>query len=131
MNEETSMISRRNVLASGAAMLTAGAASLLRRNPLLAAASRRQAGSSGKGKIVPVVTPNTPSMPWSWEDGYKTFHLIAEPVKREFAPGLRVNCWGYNGQTPGPDHRSGRGRPGADLRHEPACPSPRPCTGTA
>src|SRR6266481_502033 len=36
------------------------------------------------------------------EDGFKTFHLIAEPVVREFAPGFRINCWGYNGQTPGP-----------------------------
>ncbi|MFL6292388.1 MAG: multicopper oxidase family protein [Thermoanaerobaculia bacterium] len=96
------MISRRNVLASGAAMLTAGAASLLRRNPLLAAASRRQAASRDQGNVVPVVTPNTPNLPWRWEDGYKTFHLIAEPVVREFAPGLRVNCWGYNGHTPGP-----------------------------
>ncbi len=36
------------------------------------------------------------------EEGYKTFRLIAEPVRREFAPGLIVNCWGYNGETPGP-----------------------------
>ena len=43
------------------------------------------------------------------EDGVKEFHLIAEPVKREFAPGMTVNCWGYNGRTPGPDHRSRRG----------------------
>src|SRR5262249_53773626 len=34
--------------------------------------------------------------------GVKVFHLVAEPVRREFAPGLVVNCWGYNGQTPGP-----------------------------
>ena len=33
--------------------------------------------------------------------GVKEFHLVAEPVKREFAPGMMVNCWGYNGQTPG------------------------------
>lgn len=36
------------------------------------------------------------------EGDVKVFHLIAEPVKREFAPGLVVECWGYNGQTPGP-----------------------------
>lgn len=91
-------ISRRNVLASGAALLTAGAASLLRKNPLLAAA-QRQALPKG---YTPVVTPNGSSLPWRWEDGCKTFHLIAEPVVREFAPGFKVNCWGYNGQTPGP-----------------------------
>jgi FtsP/CotA-like multicopper oxidase with cupredoxin domain len=27
---------------------------------------------------------------------------VAEPVKREFAPGMVVNAWGYNGLTPGP-----------------------------
>jgi FtsP/CotA-like multicopper oxidase with cupredoxin domain len=32
----------------------------------------------------------------------KVFHLVAEPVGREFAPGLTVQCWGYNGSTPGP-----------------------------
>lgn len=95
------MITRRNILASGAAMLTAGAASLLQRAPLLAAATR-QAVRSGQGGYVPVVTPNGSTLPWRWEDGCKTFHLIAEPLVREFAPGFRVNCWGYNGQTPGP-----------------------------
>ena len=34
--------------------------------------------------------------------GVKEFHLIAEPLKREFAPGMTVDCWGYNGSTPGP-----------------------------
>jgi FtsP/CotA-like multicopper oxidase with cupredoxin domain len=90
--------SRRNLFVSGAAMLGAGAAGLLRRSPLLAAAERQ---ALPKG-LAPVITPNGSSLPWRWEDGCKTFHLIAEPVVREFAPGFRVNCWGYNGQTPGP-----------------------------
>jgi FtsP/CotA-like multicopper oxidase with cupredoxin domain len=34
--------------------------------------------------------------------GVKQFHLTAEPVKQEFAPGMTVNAWGYNGRTPGP-----------------------------
>ena len=50
----------------------------------------------------PVEMPNGTTLEWVMEDGYKTFRLTAEPVKREFAPGLIVNCWGYNGQTPGP-----------------------------
>lgn len=50
----------------------------------------------------PVTTPNGSTLPWKMENGVKVFHLIAEPVKREFAPGMVVNCWGYNGQTPGP-----------------------------
>jgi FtsP/CotA-like multicopper oxidase with cupredoxin domain len=36
------------------------------------------------------------------KSGVKEFHLIAEPVMREFASGMSVKCWGYNGSTPGP-----------------------------
>jgi FtsP/CotA-like multicopper oxidase with cupredoxin domain len=50
----------------------------------------------------PVVTPNGSNLPWKMVGGVKEFHLTAEPVKREFASGMIVNCWGYNGQTPGP-----------------------------
>ncbi|MBX9744727.1 MAG: multicopper oxidase domain-containing protein [Chlamydiales bacterium] len=49
-----------------------------------------------------VITPNIPKLPYTIEDGVKVFQLTAEPVKQEFAPGLVVNCWGYNGSTPGP-----------------------------
>ncbi len=54
------------------------------------------------GSYHPVVTPNGRSLPWQWKDGVKEFRLVAEPVTREFAPGMVVNAWGYNGQTPGP-----------------------------
>lgn len=50
----------------------------------------------------PVETPDGATLPYVMKDGVKEFHLIAEPVKREFAPGMMVNCWGYNGMTPGP-----------------------------
>lgn len=50
----------------------------------------------------PVVTLNGWSLPYEMKDGVKEFHLIAEPVTREFAPGMVVNCWGYNGTSPGP-----------------------------
>jgi FtsP/CotA-like multicopper oxidase with cupredoxin domain len=49
-----------------------------------------------------VVTPNGATLPYKMKNGVKEFHLIAEPVLREFAPGMNVKCWGYNGQTPGP-----------------------------
>ena len=35
-------------------------------------------------------------------DGVKVFHLVAEEVDHEFAPGLRAKCWGYNGRVHGP-----------------------------
>ena len=41
-------------------------------------------------------------MPWKLVDGVKVFHLAAEPVKHEIAPGLEIEAWGYNGSTPGP-----------------------------
>ncbi len=50
----------------------------------------------------PVVTLNGWSLPWRMNDDWKEFHLVAEPIVREFAPGMKVNLWGYNGQTPGP-----------------------------
>ena len=36
------------------------------------------------------------------KDGWKEFHLIAEPVVREIAPGMKASLWGYNGSSPGP-----------------------------
>lgn len=50
----------------------------------------------------PVVSLNTATLPWKMVDGVKVFHLIAEPVVHEFAPGLVANCWGYNGRVHGP-----------------------------
>ncbi len=51
----------------------------------------------------PVVTPNGSALPWtSAEDGAKVFHLTVEPCKHEIAPGMVINAWCYNGQTPGP-----------------------------
>ena len=60
------------------------------------------ARDKGQFPYAPVVTPNGGTLPWTMVDGVKEFHLVAEPVKREFAPGMIVNCWGYNGSTPGP-----------------------------
>ena len=50
----------------------------------------------------PVVTLNGWTAPFRMNDGVKEFHLVAEPVVREFAPGMKANLWGYNGQSPGP-----------------------------
>jgi FtsP/CotA-like multicopper oxidase with cupredoxin domain len=51
---------------------------------------------------VPVHTPDLPKLPWVDRGGVKEFHLIAEPVKREFLPHLVMDVWGFNGSTPGP-----------------------------
>ena len=50
----------------------------------------------------PVATLNGWTLPWRMRDGVKEFHLAAEPVVREIAPGMSAHLWGYNGQSPGP-----------------------------
>ncbi len=50
----------------------------------------------------PVATLNGWTLPWRMKNGWKEFHLIAEPVRRQMAPGMTANLWGYNGQSPGP-----------------------------
>src|SRR6476660_9553816 len=96
------MITRRKFFSGTAALL--GASALAQRiaggTKLLAAQPTPIPG--GKVNYRSVVTPNGSSLPWVMKGGVKEFHLIAEPVRREFAPGMMVNCWGYNGQTPGP-----------------------------
>lgn len=49
-----------------------------------------------------VITPNVGSLPWTMDRDVKVFKLIAEPIRREVAPGFWMNCWGYNGSSPGP-----------------------------
>jgi manganese oxidase len=50
----------------------------------------------------PVATLNGWTLPWRMKDGWKEFHLVAEPVRRQMAPGMTAQLWGYNGQSPGP-----------------------------
>ena len=50
----------------------------------------------------PVVVPNGSKLPWKIVDGVKVFHMVAEEIDHEFAPGLKALCWGYNGSVHGP-----------------------------
>jgi FtsP/CotA-like multicopper oxidase with cupredoxin domain len=91
------MINRRQLLLGGAASVLAGKLSL-------GEASAQTPGiqSGNKQDYVPVITPNGRTLPWRMRDGVKEFHLIAEEVDHEFAPGTSIKAWGYNGTTPGP-----------------------------
>ncbi|MDE1012177.1 MAG: multicopper oxidase domain-containing protein, partial [Paraburkholderia fungorum] len=103
------MVSRRKFLGgSGAALLgaalvsKAGAASLPEA-PTMAKATMQPPLAPPNGRpYTPVATLNGWSLPWRMKSGWKEFHLIAEPVVREMAPGMNANLWGYNGQAPGP-----------------------------
>ena len=54
------------------------------------------------GGYMPVHTLNGWTLPYTMKDGVKEFHLVAEEIEHEFAPGMTSKCWGYNGSTPGP-----------------------------
>jgi manganese oxidase len=73
-------------------------------NPATRAASPATATTLGKSlpARAPVTTLNGRSLPWRMVDGVKEFHLIAEEIEHEFAPGTKIKAWGYNGTTPGP-----------------------------
>ncbi|NDD30079.1 MAG: copper oxidase, partial [Proteobacteria bacterium] len=88
---------RRRDLFKTAALVAAGAA-----GAAVGGSRSAEAVEPSAGGWVPVVTPNGSTMPYRVENGVKVFHIVAEPVMREFTPGLKVQCWGYNGQTPGP-----------------------------
>ncbi len=85
-------ITRRTVLGSS---LLAGASLIVKQGPAAAAP-----------KITPisshVMVPNGSLLPSKVSGGIRIFHLRAEPIKHELAPGLEITAWGYNGSTPGP-----------------------------
>lgn len=100
------MSSRRNllrVLAAGSAGLLAGASGVVRaQHEGHAAPSAPPAPSRHPQGYLPVRTLNGWTLPYTLHAGVKEFHLVAEEIEHEFAPGCRAKCWGYNGTTPGP-----------------------------
>lgn len=95
--------------------VAAGAALALKHGTAQAEAERSESGptsskpvSRGKQPVVApggqrgVVTPNGERLPLRKVGAFKVGHLIAHPIEHEFASGLKADCWGYNGRTPGP-----------------------------
>ncbi|MDP2449350.1 multicopper oxidase family protein, partial [Polaromonas sp.] len=105
------MTNRRNFLTGAGAITTAVAAAAVSRvamaalpEPVLQTKPDTMAPlmpSTGR-PYNPVVTLNGWTLPWRMNAGVKEFHLVAEPVVREMAPGFKAHLWGYNGQSPGP-----------------------------
>jgi FtsP/CotA-like multicopper oxidase with cupredoxin domain len=103
------MISRRGFL--GSAAVLAGASAVSGR---VQAASVPEAPTTTTNTMQPPLVPasgphyqpvatlNGWTLPWRMNGDWKEFHLVAEPVVRELAPGMKANLWGYNGQSPGP-----------------------------
>ncbi|ANT50584.1 multicopper oxidase family protein [Mesorhizobium amorphae] len=102
------MVTRRQLLGGGA--LLAGAAAWTRTSAMgLPEAALMESPDmqpplfpkSGPD-YQPVVTLNGWTLPHRMNGNVKEFHLVAEPVEREMAPGMIAYLWGYNGQSPGP-----------------------------
>ena len=101
-------MNRRNFLAGGATLLSAAAVSragvaAVPEAAMMGVASTQAPLHPPNGRPYnPVVTLNGWTLPWRMNGGVKEFHLVAEPVVREMAPGMKAHLWGYNGQSPGP-----------------------------
>ena len=104
-------LSRRNFMAAGGglALLNAGlvsgraAAAAIPEAPIQASPAMQPPLYPHSGPdYQPVVTLNGWTLPWRQNGDWKEFHLVAEPVVREIAPGMKAHLWGYNGQSPGP-----------------------------
>lgn len=50
----------------------------------------------------PFIAPDLEKLPFTLKKGVKEFHLVPQPVRREFLPGYWMNVWGFNGSMPGP-----------------------------
>lgn len=103
------MLNRRNFIGTAAVM--AGATLISGRSqatsipeaPTMASPNMQPPLFPKEGRdYQPVVTLNGWTLPWRMNGDWKEFHLVAEPVIREIAKGMKAHLWGYNGQSPGP-----------------------------
>ena len=101
--------SRRSLIGVGAALVSAAAvsghaqAAAIPEAPVMREAGMRPPLHPSAGPDYnPVATLNGWTLPFRMNGDWKEFHLLAEPVRREMAPGMVANLWGYNGQSPGP-----------------------------
>jgi FtsP/CotA-like multicopper oxidase with cupredoxin domain len=103
MNKRRTFIKTAGATLLGAAAVSRVGAASLPEAAFQAAASTQLPPPPPDGRpFNPIVTLNGWSLPWRMKDKVKEFHLVAEPVVREIAPGMKANLWGYNGQSPGP-----------------------------
>lgn len=90
-------LSRRELLKK------AGAAAVLAPAMIAAApAAQEPVAATRRSGYTPVRTLNGRTLQHRMVEGVKEFHLVAEEIEHEFAPGCVARCWGYNGSTPGP-----------------------------
>ena len=123
---EKNMLSRRKILGGAGAISAAVAAATVSR---VAMAALPGPVTQTRPDTMPPLLPNTGrpynpvvtlngwTLPWRMNNGVKEFHLVAEPVVREMAPGFKAHLWGYNGQSPGPTIEVVEGAQSGQCRH--------------
>ena len=108
------MITRRQVLKTGAAMLAGGAVSAALRDASAAqnaaAATQPPIPAPPGQSYVPVVTLNGSSLAWKMDNGVKVFHLMAEPSKTRVRPWHDGELLGFQRLRTRPHHRGDGGR---------------------
>ena len=103
MNNRRTFLRAAGAGALGAAAVSRAAAASLPEAVTRTAPTMQPPPAPSTGRSYsPVVTLNGWSLPWRMKDNVKEFHLVAEPVVRELAPGMKAKLWGYNGTSPGP-----------------------------
>jgi FtsP/CotA-like multicopper oxidase with cupredoxin domain len=88
-------LTRRHLLVGSGVAALAG-------NVHASAQDAAPAASNSRRAYTPVRTLNGRTLKPRIRNGAKEYPLIAEEVKHEFAPGMTIKAWGYNGSTPGP-----------------------------
>lgn len=81
---------------------TVGVAAAMSTRQAHAGERETAAGRNLPGGQPPVTTPNGTTLPLRSVGDVRVGHLVAGSFEHEFAPGLRAECWGFNGGTPGP-----------------------------
>ncbi len=103
MTNRREFLKGASAAALGAGLVSKAALAALPESPIMTSASMQVPEEPTSGRYYnPVVTLNGWSLPWRMNNGWKEFHLTAEAVEREIAPGMTARLWGYNGQSPGP-----------------------------
>ncbi len=92
MTSRRSFLGGAGVALVGAAAVSRAGAASLPEAPMQASPNTMAPQAPPNGRPYnPVVTLNGWSLPWRMKDGVKEFHLVAEPVVREIAPGMKAN----------------------------------------
>ena len=103
MTDRRQFLKGAGAAALGAGLVSRSALAALPESPVMESAAMQVPEVPNTGPhFNPVVTLNGWSLPWRMNNGWKEFHLTAEAVEREIAPGMTARLWGYNGQSPGP-----------------------------